>query len=72
MSVEIWFRDGLNTEIVNGDLLTLVNSLNVAAASGKQYALLQDRNGSNLMVETNNIIKAREYDEETERAYIGS
>jgi hypothetical protein len=60
MSVELWFRDSLETEIIKGDLVTLVNDLNVAAANGKQFAILCDSKGEGVMVETRNIIKARE------------
>lgn len=70
MMVEIWFRDGFETERVQGDLLQLANELNVSRANGKQYAILTDINGENLMVETNNIIKAREI-EDSRDALIG-
>ena len=69
MAVELWFRDSLETETVAGDLSTLVNDLNVAAANGKQFAILRDKRGEGLMVETRNIIKAREAGEED--AFIG-
>ena len=70
MPVEIWFRDSLQTEILEGNLLQLVNDLNVAAANGKQFAILSDANGDGIMVETRNIIKAREVSENGGHAFI--
>jgi hypothetical protein len=59
VSVELWFRDSFETEIIEGDLVTLMNNLNIAAANGKQFAILDAENGP-VMVETRNIIKAKE------------
>lgn len=69
MPVEIWFRDSLETERIQGDLVTLMNNLNVAAANGKLFAILQDMDGEGVMVETQNIIKARERGDED--AFVG-
>lgn len=69
MSVEIWFRDSLETEVVEGDLVTLTHQLNVAAANGKQFAIFSDTQGASVMVETRNIVKAREV--VGEDAYVG-
>lgn len=66
MTVEIWLRDSLESEIVEGDLVALTNNLNVAAANGKQFAILDSPNGA-VMVQTRNITKAREVDD----AFIG-
>lgn len=65
--VELWFRDTLETEIIEGDLVTLTNHLNVAHANGKQFAILDTPTGG-VMVETKNIIKARERSD----AFVGS
>ncbi len=69
MSVEIWFRDSMESEVVAGDLVSLTHNLNVAAANGKQFAILNDTTGEGLMVETRNIVKARE--RKTEDAFLG-
>lgn len=70
MSVEIWFRDSFDTEVVDGDLQTLTHHLNVAAANGKQFTILEDAATSEgVMVETRNIIKARERNND---AFVGS
>jgi hypothetical protein len=69
MAVRIWFRDSFEPETVAGDLVTLMNNLNVAAANGKQFAILNDTGGEGLMVETRNIIKARESKDED--AFVG-
>lgn len=71
MPVEIWFRDSLQTEILEGNLTQLVNDLNVAAANGKQFAILMDAEGRGVMVETRNIIKARDIDATSGHAFIG-
>ena len=68
MSVEIWLRDSLESEIIAGDLVSLMNSLNVAAANGYKFAILEDAEGEGLMVETQNITKAREHKD----AFLGS
>jgi len=59
MAVEIWFRDSLDSEIVEGDLIALTNSLNIAAANGKQFTILDSPKGD-VMVQTRNILRARE------------
>lgn len=69
MSVAIWFRDSLESEVIEGDLLTLMNNLNVAAANGKLFAILEDVNGDGVMVQTQNIVKARE--RTVEDAFVG-
>lgn len=71
MPVEIWFRDSLQTEILEGNLTQLVNDLNVAAANGKQFAILMDADGRGVMVETRNIIKARDIEGSGGHAFIG-
>jgi hypothetical protein len=69
VSVEVWFRDSIDTEVLDGDLLSLCNGLNIAAAQGKQFTIFEDTRGRGVMVETKNIIKAREVEDES--AYIG-
>lgn len=64
MSVEVWFRDSLETETFAGDLTDLTNGLNIAAAQGKQFTLFQDLRGQAVMVQTQNIVKAREMEED--------
>lgn len=71
MPVELWFRDSLQTEILEGNLTQLVNDLNVAAANGKQFAILMDADGRGVMVETRNIIKARDIEGSGGHAFIG-
>lgn len=61
MGVEIWFRESLETEIIDGDLLALTNTLNVAAANGKQFSIFESPKGD-VMVQTRNILRAREVD----------
>jgi hypothetical protein len=68
VAVEIWFRDSLESEVVEGDLIALTNSLNIAAANGKQFTILDSPKGD-VMVQTRNILRAREA--EGVDAYIG-
>lgn len=68
LQVEIWFRDSLDTEVVEGDLVALTNNLNVAMANGKQFTILESPKGD-VMVLTRNILRARERDEDD--AFIG-
>lgn len=68
MAVEIWFRDSLDSEVVAGDLVGLTNNLNVAAATGKQFTILESPNGD-VMIQTRNILRARE--KEVVDAFLG-
>lgn len=68
MSVEVWFRDSLETEVVDGTLVDLTNGLNVAAATGKQFTIFGSPKGD-VMVQTKNILRARELD--TDDALFG-
>ena len=70
MTVSLWISGQLEPERVEGDLLKLVGNLNIAAATGKQYALLKGEDGEPFMVQTKLITKAKEaYDDTT--SYIG-
>jgi hypothetical protein len=68
VSVEIWFRDSLDTEIVEGDLMALQHNLNVAYANGKQFATFESPRGD-VMVQMRNILRAREV--EVDDALLG-
>lgn len=70
MSVEIWFRDTLETETVEGDLVDVTNGLNIASAQGKAFTVFSATDGQSVMVATANIVKAREAS--GDRAFIGS
>jgi hypothetical protein len=69
MTVHVWISGQLEPEKVEGDLLDLTYNLNLAAAQGKQYALLDGEDGE-FMVQTKLITKAKE-DEDTS-SYIGA
>jgi hypothetical protein len=68
VTVELWFRNTLDPERIEGDLTTLVNNLNIAAANGKQFTILDGTMGP-VMVQTVNIVKAREVSDDN--AFIG-
>lgn len=72
MPVSIYSRDMLEPLIVEGDLVTVVNNLNVAAANGKQFAIMTeegyDENGC--AIEIRNITRMREQ-KGAEDAFIG-
>jgi hypothetical protein len=59
-AVVLWFRDSLETETVEGNLVDLANNLNIAAANGKQFAIFDGADGDAVLVDTRSIIKARE------------
>ena len=70
MTVSLWISGQLEPERVEGDLLKLLDNLNIAAATGKQYALLEGEDGEVFMVQTKLITKAKEADDDT-TSYIG-
>lgn len=59
MTVEIWLRDSLDTEQVQGDLMTVMHELNMTHAQGKAFALLDSETGP-MLVQLRLITKARE------------
>lgn len=61
MTVVVNIQNQLNPEIVEGDLVTLANALNLTAAQGKQFALFDSPSGP-VMVQTRLITSAREGD----------
>lgn len=66
--VQVKFKNELEYVEVEGDLLELVNSLNIAAANGKQFTVVQEHGGGPLAVDMRNINFMREAD--SERAFI--
>lgn len=61
MAVEIWFRESLDTQVVEGDLVALAHNLNVAGNNGKSFVILPGEAGD-VMIQTRNINFAREKD----------
>lgn len=68
--IEITSRDTLDPTIVEADMATLVNDLNIAAAAGKQFVILQEHGAGAVALETRNITRMRE--REDEDAFIRS
>lgn len=68
MTVQIKFKNELEYVEIVGDLLSLTTDLNVAAANGKQFAVLQEEDGGPLAVDMRNINFMREKD--TDGAFI--
>lgn len=69
MTVALWMRDDLDTLYIKGDLVGLTTLLNTARANGNKYAILNEERGTSVMVEMQNITKARE--QEDASAFIG-
>lgn len=69
MTVELWLKGDLDTVVLDGDLQSLMHNLNVAAANGKHFAILEDAQGDGVMIEMRNITKARERKDDD--AFIG-
>jgi hypothetical protein len=63
MTVEITSKGTLDPTIVKGDHLALLNELNLAAAQGKQFVLLEEEGGpyggGPVILETRNITRVR-------------
>ena len=60
MTVEIWSRDTLETTRVEGDLVTVVNAMNITAAQGKQFLIMDEEGGGSVALECKNITRMRE------------
>lgn len=69
MPVQVKFQQELEYVEVQGDLLTLVNELNITAANGRQFTTLREHpSGTPIAVDLRNINFMREM--EGEDAYI--
>lgn len=62
MTVDITMRDQLAPIRVQGTFTELVNTLNIAAASGKQYVILTEHDGNNIALDSRAITIARDTD----------
>lgn len=67
MSVEVTSQNTLDPTICEGNFLSLINDLNLAAATGKQFVILQELNGGPVALETRAITRIRELQD----AFIG-
>jgi hypothetical protein len=70
MTVRLWFRDGLQTEDIAGDLTEVTNAFNLAKAKGFQFAIVDDADGDPIMLEMQNIIKGKTV-KEADSAILG-
>lgn len=59
-TLEITSRDTLDPTLVEGEFLDLVNNLNIAAATGKQFLLVDEKGSGNTAIEIKNITRIRE------------
>lgn len=69
MVVVVWSRNSLEPRRIQGDLISLVNDMNIAAASGKQFVVVQKEDGAPVAIQTQNITTMDQEDESD--AYIG-
>jgi len=58
MTVTLWLRGDANPVKVEGNLIEMTNRLNISAANGAQYAILDSEDGP-LMIQSRLIIKAQ-------------
>lgn len=67
MTLEITLRQTMEPSVVEGDLVSFINDLNIAAAAGKQYIIATEilgGQGSPAAFETRSITRVRELDDE--------
>lgn len=58
MTVVLWLRGDASPVKIEGNLVDMTNKLNISAANGAQYAILDSEDGP-LMVQTRLIMKAQ-------------
>ncbi len=61
MSVTLWLDGDFNGEKIDGDMGSVLESLNAAAAAGHQYTMLEGPSGG-VLVNTHRITKIKEND----------
>lgn len=71
MPIEVVSTGLLEPTIVRGSMVDLLNELNLAAAKGHQFVLMEDLHGMPVAFETRNIAKLRELEEDDEDAFLG-
>lgn len=69
--IEITSTGTLDPTIVEADMAALVYDLNIAAASGKQFIIMQEHGAGAVALETRNITRMREIEGDAD-AFIGS
>jgi hypothetical protein len=60
MTVEITSRDDLEKTYVQGDLLDVVNGMNMAASNGRKFYVTEEEGGGNVAIDLSNITKMRD------------
>ena len=63
MSCIITMKGGVDSNQVDEDFVTMTNTLNVASASGKTFAILEDMDGGHIMVNMDQILFAKELED---------
>lgn len=64
MTLQIEMRGKLDPINVPGNFQHFVDQLNLAAAKGMQYVILEDHDGNNIALNQQNILTAREFDDD--------
>lgn len=62
MGVQIKFQHELEVIEIDGDLLSVVNQLNVSMANGNKFTVFNERGGGEVAVEMQNITFMRATD----------
>jgi hypothetical protein len=60
MTVEIWSKGQLDTTLVAGTLVEVVNAMNMTNAKGMQFIIMDEEGGGSVALETRNITRMRE------------
>ena len=64
MTLFIRMRGDLDSERVPGTFDQFVNGLNLAAAKGMQYIILEDENGNPMALNQQNILTVKQRDDD--------
>jgi hypothetical protein len=61
--LQIRMRGDIDALVANGTFDNFVNSVNLAAAAGRQYVILEDLNGNPMALNQSNILTIQEIED---------
>lgn len=64
MAVKIDMRGSLTPYYMTGDFAATINSMQLAAASGKEFLVFESIDGSHIAVASHNILAIKEVDDD--------
>lgn len=71
MSLFIRMRGDIDAERVPGEFDAFVNSLNLAAAKGMEYVILEDENGNPMAFNQKNILTVKQRTDDSDAGMVG-